>query len=137
MRYLNFFDYQDKLANQEKHLQLLLWNKKDGKYYPMAWTLPNKTDINYKRGVGDLAYMNKTAHDHTVHAMKSAFQGLQLSNNTLTDGATKEMAESRQALYNRRVKEMEKMFGPEFKDIPPELLSDLKDPSKGLTISGK
>jgi len=33
MRYLNFFDYQDKLANQEKHLQLLLWNKKDGKYY--------------------------------------------------------------------------------------------------------
>lgn len=110
--------------------------KKEGKYYPMAWTLPSKTEINYKKGVGDLSYMNKTAHDHTVKAMKSSFQGLQLSTNTLTDGTTKEMAESRQALYNRRMKELEKMFGPEFKDIPPEMLADLKDPSKGLTITG-
>lgn len=111
--------------------------KMNGKYYPMVWTLPNKTEINYKKGVGDLAYMNKTAHDHTVRSMKSSLQGLQLSANTLTDGSTKEMAESRQAMYDRRVKELEKMFGPEFKDIPPEMLADLKDPSKGLTITGR
>lgn len=111
--------------------------KMNGKFYPMVWTLPNKTEINYKKGVGDLAYMNKKAHDHTVRTMKSALQGLQLSADTLTDGSTKETAESRQSMHNRRVEQLEKMFGPEFKDIPPEMLADLKDPSKGLMITNR
>jgi len=33
MRHLDFYDYKSKLENQEKHLQLLLWSKKDNKYY--------------------------------------------------------------------------------------------------------
>lgn len=33
MRTLNFEDYQEKLATQEKYLQLLLWSKKDNKYF--------------------------------------------------------------------------------------------------------
>ena len=33
MKYLNYDDYQEKLARHEKYLQLLLYSKKDRKFY--------------------------------------------------------------------------------------------------------
>ncbi|HFG7030414.1 TPA: hypothetical protein ACGIK9_002899 [Acinetobacter baumannii] len=105
-----------------------------GKWYQMNWTLPNVTDLDYKKGLGDLVYMNKKTHDHLVGAIKWAYQGLQLSQDSLTDGETKDTAEARQAQHERRIKEIEKMFGPEIKDMPTEKLADLKNPSEGLNL---
>lgn len=108
-----------------------------GKHYMMNWVLPNTTEVNYKKGVGDLVYMNQTAHDHAVRAMKGALQGQQLTQGTLLEGDTQETARARQSLRDQKNKQLEKMFGPEYKDIPVEMLSELKDPSKGMTIKGK
>lgn len=108
-----------------------------GKFYMMNWVLPNVTKVNHKKGLGDLVYMNQEAHDHTVKAMKGALQGLQLSQGTLSEGETHEMARARQALRDEKDKKLKEMFGPEHKDIPVEMLADLAEKSKGMTIKGE
>lgn len=108
-----------------------------GKHYMMEWVLPNTTEVNYKKAVGDLVYMNQTTHDHLVRAMKGALQGLQLNQGTFTEGETEEMARARQAMRDEKIEKTKQMFGPEHQDMPLELLADLQEPTKGLTIKGE